>query len=67
MANELTRFYSLAVGIMGIIGLLARVSWQLGRTFSRIDEHIKDSAEDHKGFNERLTYLERFRSQTRPR
>ena len=62
MGAELARFYSLAVGIAGIIGLLARVSWQLGRTFSRIDEHIRESHEDHKGFDDRLTYLERLRN-----
>jgi hypothetical protein len=61
MLTSFERYASLAVALIGILGLLIRLSFQLGHIFSEFEIHIESSAELHKDIEARVRIIERRR------
>jgi hypothetical protein len=59
--NATVAFVTIAVGILGIIGVLARISFQLGALIARFDGHVKISDEARSDHEHRLRLLEAVR------
>jgi hypothetical protein len=55
------RFYLTSGGILAIIGILLRMTWQTSRMVEAFHHHVKESDEKFADQNGRLTYLERRR------
>jgi len=55
--SEVFRYWSLASGIMGLLIVLLRISFQMGSVSRRFSDHIKDSEREHKSIWRQLDWL----------
>jgi hypothetical protein len=61
MIPELARYYSLAIGIAGMLATLVRVSYLLGKILEAFRKHVSDSTAAHADYEARIRSLERSR------
>lgn len=57
----LERFWSLAVGMIGVLATLMRVAYVLGKILESLRKHVQQSALDHTDYETRLRALEHLR------
>lgn len=62
MTAELARYYSLVLGILGLLATLVRVAYLLGKILEAFRKHILDSDATHRDYESRLRVLEHRRA-----
>lgn len=55
---NLTTLVAVVTGILGILGVLVRISWQMGRLVQRFGDHVQDASKIHVDQEQRLRTLE---------
>ncbi len=53
--------FAIIAGIAGMIRLLAKISWEMGKLIERFGDHISDATKIHADQEQRIRLLERGR------
>jgi hypothetical protein len=59
--TQLDRYWSLAVGLCGMLAALMRVAYLMGQLLKEFRLHIRESEKSHSDYEARLRLLETVR------